>query len=71
MKHIDRIDPNFDLINLVEARNNIRVEFRKTLGVNFPVPFSLKGSSKCTNHVNVHKLYAVENINTECSLDFL
>ena len=22
------------------------------------VPISLKGSSKCTNHVNVHKLYA-------------
>ena len=27
------------------------------------VPFSLKGSSKCTNYVNVHKLYAVEYIN--------
>ena len=26
----------------------------------FSVPFSLKGSSKCTNHVNVHKSYAVE-----------
>ena len=34
------------------------------------VPFSLKGSSKCTNHVNVHKLSAVEYINTVCSLDF-
>ena len=34
------------------------------------VPFSLKGSSKCTNHVNVHKLYAVEYINTVCSLDY-
>ena len=30
--------------------------------------FSLKGSSKCTNHVNVPKLYAVEYINTVCSL---
>ena len=30
------------------------------------VPFSLKGSSKCTNHVNVYKLYAVEYINTAC-----
>ena len=30
----------------------------------FSVPFSLKGSSKCKNHVNVHKLYAVEYINT-------
>ena len=28
------------------------------------VLFSLKGSLKCTNHVNVHKLYAVEYINT-------
>ena len=36
----------------------------------FSVPFSLKGSSKCTNHVNVHKLYAVEYINTVCSLDY-
>jgi len=34
------------------------------------VPFSLKGSSKCTNHVNVHKLYAVEYTNTVCSLDY-
>ena len=25
----------------------------------FSVPFSLKGSLKWTNHVNVHKLYAV------------
>ena len=36
----------------------------------FSVPFSLKGSSKCSNHVNVHKLYAVEYINTVCSLDY-
>ena len=36
----------------------------------FLVPFSLKGSSKCTNHVNVHKLYAVEYINTVCSLNY-
>ena len=34
------------------------------------VPFNLKGSSKCTNYVNVHKLYAVEYINTVCSLDY-
>ena len=32
-------------------------------------PFSLKEISKCTNHVNIHKLYAVEYINTVCSLD--
>ena len=25
----------------------------------FAVPFRLKGSSKCTNHVNVHKLCAL------------
>ena len=36
----------------------------------FAVPFSLKDSSKCTNHVNVHKVYAVEYINTVCSLDY-
>ena len=40
-----------------------------SLGI-FSVPFSLKGSSNCTNHVNVHKLYAVEYINTVCSLDY-
>ena len=34
------------------------------------VSFSLKGSSKCTNHVNVYKLYAVEYINTVCSLGY-
>ena len=34
------------------------------------VPFSLKGSSKCTNHGNVHKLYAVEYIYPVCSLDY-
>ena len=34
------------------------------------VPFSLKGSSKFKNHVNVHKLYAVWYIKTVCSLDF-
>jgi len=36
----------------------------------FSVPFSLKGISKCTNHVNVHKLFAVEYINTVCFLDY-
>ena len=34
----------------------------------FSVPFSLKESSKCTNQVNVYKLYAVEYINTVCAL---
>ena len=36
----------------------------------FSVPFSLTGSSMCTNHVNVHKLYAVKYINTVCTLDY-
>ena len=44
-------------------RNRIyREELKESLG--------MKGSSKCTNHVNVHKLYAVEYINTVCSLDY-
>jgi len=51
----------------IENRIYIRGEFRPSLGMIF---FSLKGSSKCTNHVNVHKLYAVEYINTVCSLDY-
>ena len=54
----------------IENRIYIRVEFKESLGMNLSVPFSLKGSSKCTNHVNVHKLYAVEYMNTVCSLDF-
>ena len=57
-------------IKTIENRIYIRGEFRESLGMNFLVPFSLKGSSKCTNHVNVHKLYAVEYINTVCSLDY-
>ena len=47
-----------------------REELKESLDMNFTVPFSLKGSSKCTNHVNVHKLYAVEYINTVCSLEY-
>jgi len=54
-----------------ENRIYIREEFRESLGINFSVPFSQKGFSKCTNHLNVHKLYiAVEYINTVCSLDY-
>ena len=44
------------------------MEFRQSLAANFSVPFSLKGSSKYRIHVNVHKLYAVEYINTVCIL---
>ena len=36
-----------------------REELKESLGMKF-------FSSKCTNHVNVHKLYAVEYINTVC-----
>ena len=39
--------------------------------MNFFSPFQPElGSSKCTNHVNVQKLDAVEYINTVCSLDY-
>jgi len=48
----------------------IRVEFRQSLGMNFVIPSILKGSSKCTKHVNVHKLYAVEYTDAVCSLDY-
>ena len=56
-------------LRLKENRKYIRGEFRESLGMNFSVPFSLKGSSKCTNHVNVNKLDGVAYINTVCSLD--
>ena len=57
-------------LNIIENRI-YREELKESLGMNFfMVPFSLKGSSKCTNHVNVHKLYAVEYINSVCSLDY-
>ena len=44
-----------------ENRIYIRVESRQSLGMNF---VSLKGSSKCTIHINVYKLYEIEYINT-------
>ena len=57
-------------IQIKENRIYIRGEYRQSLGMNFLVLFSLKGSSKCTNHVNVHKLYAVEYIDTVCSPNY-
>ena len=51
----------------IENRIYIREEFRESLGMNFFSPLS---AWKCTNHVNVHKLYAVDYINTVCSLDY-
>ena len=61
---------NLKSVKDIENRIYIRGEFKESLGMNFSVPFSLKGSSKCTNHVNVHKLHAGEYINTVCSLDY-
>ena len=58
------------LVLSIENRIYIRGEFKESLGMNFSIPFSLKGSSKCTNNINVHKLYAVEYNNTVCSLDY-
>ena len=49
----------------VVAKDNriyIRGEFRESLCMNFFSPFQ--------PHVNVHKLYAVEYINTICSLEY-
>ena len=59
--------PAWERTNSIENRI-YREELKESLAVwIFSV---LKGSSKCTNHVNVHKLYAVEYINTVCSLDY-
>ena len=54
----------------IENRIYIRREVRESLSMDLFSPFQPEGSSKCTNHVNVHKLYAVEYINTVCSLDY-
>ena len=53
-----------------ENRIYIRVEFRQSFGMNFFSPFQPERDFKVTNHVNVQKLYAVEYINTVCSLDY-
>ena len=55
--------------NTIENRIYREVNLKNLSVWIFSVPFSLKGSSKCTNHVNVHKLYAVEYNNTVRSLD--
>ena len=59
----------FCFLVYIENRIYIRGEFGESLGMNFFSPFPPE-SSKCTNHVNVHKLYAVEYINTVCSLEY-
>ena len=69
--HYSIIKPIYKSISNVRSKENriyIRVEF-KSLGMNFFSPFQ-PGSSKCTNHVNVHKLYSVEYINKVCSQDY-
>ena len=43
-----------------ENRIYIRGEFKESLGMNFFSPFQPERQLKCTNHVNAHKLYAVE-----------
>ena len=48
-----------------------RIEYILEWNLDNPsVPLSLKGSSKRTNQVNVHKWYAVEYINSVCSLEY-
>ena len=54
----------------IENRIYIRGEFKESLGMIFFSYFQPERRSKCTNHVNVHKLYALEYINTVCSLDY-
>jgi len=53
-----------------ENRIYIRGELRKSLGMIFFSPFQSEREFKVYKHVNVHKLYAVEYINTVCSLDY-
>ena len=55
-------------VNCKENRLYIRVEFRQSLGMNFFCSFQPEREFKV--NVNVHKLYAVEYINTVCSLDY-
>ena len=59
-----------DNIDYKENRIYIRVEFRKSLGMNFVSPFQPEREFKVYKSVNVHKLYAVEYINTVCSLGY-
>ena len=55
----------------VTIENRIyREELKESLGMNFFSPFQPEKCFKCTNYVNVHTLYAVEYINTVCSLDY-
>ena len=50
-----------------ENRIYNRVEFRQSIGMTFlSVPFRVQS----VNDINVHKLYAVEYINTVYSLDY-
>ena len=53
----------------IENRIYIRGEFKESLGMNFFSPFQPEREFK-VNHVNVHKIYAVEYITTVGSLDY-
>ena len=50
----------------IENRIYIRGEFKESLGMNIFSPFQPEREFKVYKHVNVHKLYAVEYINTVC-----
>ena len=52
----------------IENRIYIRGKFKESLDMDLFSPF--QPERECTNHENVHKLYAVEYINTVCSLDY-
>ena len=52
----------------INIENRIyREELKESLGMNFFIPFQPEREFK-VNHVNVHKLYAVEYINIVSSL---
>ena len=61
--------------NFLFSTLNHRTEIRIERNLNNPsvwilsVPLSLKGTLKCSFHLNVLKLYTVEDINTICSVD--
>ncbi len=47
-----------------------REELKESLGMNIFSPFQPEREFKVYKSYNVHKLYAVEYINTVCSLDY-
>ena len=53
-----------------ENRIYIRVEFRQSLNMNFVSPFQPEMEFKVYKSCKCSQLYAVEYINTVCSLDY-